>query len=175
MLRFLKRLFTSKTNKSSFPKISLGFRGEDLLYETETESLYVGSTWINGRRVYLDGIREWRSKRIIPDADKGIIFENILDFLNNEGNERPIMVINTDHDKDLWETLCEQYKDRISSIEYESDNEKDDFFFHQILDSIRRGGSLVEGGRTISTEEELLDYWVNRRRSKRYDKSNDSD
>lgn len=154
-----KRLFMSKIDKAPFPRISLGFREEELKYETDTELLYINSTWVNGRRVYLDGIQKWKSNKVISNTDKEVIFKNILDFLNKEINERPIMVINTDHDKDLWEALCEQYKDQINSVEYESDREKSEFLFGLLLDNIRRGGSLMDGDRMISTEEEFLVYW----------------
>lgn len=149
----------SKIDKAPFPRISLGFREEELKYETDTELLYINSTWVNGRRVYLDGIQKWKSNKVISNTDKEVIFKNILDFLNKEINERPIMVINTDHDKDLWEALCEQYKDQINSVEYESDREKSEFLFGLLLDNIRRGGSLMDGDRMISTEEEFLVYW----------------
>jgi hypothetical protein len=162
MLSFFKGLFTTKTDKASFPKISLGFRGEDLEYVTENDSLDISSTWISGRRIYMDNLQNWKSNKIISSSDKEVIFKNIVEFLNNKTKEKPIVVINVDHDKELWENLCEQYKEQISSIEYQSDKEKDQFMHDTMLDNIRRGGSLIDGNQTITTEEQFLEYWKNR-------------
>lgn len=164
MLKFLKGLFSSKTEKTSTPKISLGFRGEDLEYVTQSDSLYISSTWINGRRLYLDSIQNWKSNNIISDSDKALIFKDIIDYLNKKIKEKPIVVINVDHDKELWESLCKQYEEQISSIEYQSDKEKDQFLYDSMLDNIRRGGSLIDGDKTITTEEQFLEYWQNRQK-----------
>lgn len=158
---FLKKLFNQETkkNKTVSPKVSFGFRGEGLEYITENDSLYISSTWINGRRVYMDNIQNWKSKKVISDSDKAIIFKDIVEFLNEKAKEHPIVVINVDHDKELWENLCELYKEQISSIEYQSDKEKDQFIFDSMLDNIRKGGSLIDGNQTIDTQEQFLEYW----------------
>jgi hypothetical protein len=162
MLSFFKGFFTTKTDKTSFPKISLGFRGEDLEYVTENDSLDISSTWINGRRIYMDNLQNWKSNKIISSSDKEVIFKDIVEFLNKKTKEKPIVVINVDHDKELWENLCEQYKEQISSIEYQSEKEKDQLMHDNMLDNIRRGGSLIDGNQTITTEEQFLEYWKNR-------------
>ncbi len=33
-----------------------------------------------------------------------------------------------------------------------------------MLDNIRRGGSLIDGDKTITTEEQFLEYWQNRQK-----------
>ena len=161
-MSFLKKIFSRKADKTSFPKISLGFRGEDLEYETQNDSLSISSTWINGRRIYMDDIQHWKSKNIISDFDKSIIFKDILEFLNKKCKERPIVVINIDHNKRLWENLCEQYIEQIESIEYQSDKEKEQFLFDSMLENIRRGGTLIVDNKTIKTEEQFLNYWQSR-------------
>jgi hypothetical protein len=164
MLSFFKGLFTTKTDKTSFPKISLGFRGEDLEYVTQNDSLYISSTWINGRRIYTDDIQNWKNNNKISGSDKAVIFKDIVEFLNKKTKEKPIVVINVDHEKEFWENLCEQYKEQINSIEYQSDKEKDQFEYASMLDNIRRGGSLIDGNQTINTEEQFLEYWKNRQK-----------
>ncbi|MBV9988343.1 MAG: hypothetical protein JO301_11740 [Chitinophagaceae bacterium] len=159
MLSFFRGLFTTKAAKSSFPKISLGFRGEDLEYVTENDSLYISSTWIDGRRVFMDDIQKWKSSNIITEFDKRVIFRDILEFFNKKAKEKPIVVINVDHDKELWEELCQEYKEQISSVEYQSDKQKDQFAYDCMLDNIRRGGSLIDGNEIITTEEQFLEYW----------------
>ena len=81
-LRLFKKVFTKKADNASYPKISIGYRGEDLEYETQNDSLYISSTWINGRRVYMEDIQFWRSKAIISDLDKSTIFKDVVMFLN---------------------------------------------------------------------------------------------
>ncbi len=164
ILNFFKRLFTAKADKTLFPKISLGFRGEDLEYATKIDSLYISSTWINGRRVYMDNVQHWKSKKSVSDSDKAVIFKDIIEFLNDKTREKPIIVINVDHDKELWENLCEEYKEQIISIEYQSDKENDKFVYDSMLDNIRRGGSIIDGNQTIATEEQFLEYWKSRQK-----------
>ena len=158
-MNFFKNIFSNKTGNTLFPKISLGFRGEDLEYETENDSLYLSSTWINGRRIYTDDIQHWKSDKRISDFDKSVIFKDIIYFLNEKCKERPIVVINIDHDKQLWENLCEQYKLQIERIEYDSDKEREQFLFDDMLKSIRRGDTLIIDDKTINTEEQFLEYW----------------
>lgn len=164
MLSFFRKLFTTKSGKTAFPKISLGFRGEDLDYVLENDSLYISSTWINGRRIFLDSIQCWKSNNKISDLDKAIIFKDILEFINRKTKENPVIVINVDHDKDLWENLCEKYKERIKSIEYQSDKEKDQFLYDSLLNSIRKGNKLIDGNQTITNEEQFVEYWNSRQK-----------
>lgn len=110
----------------------------------------------------MDDIQHWKSKSIISDFDKSIIFKDILEFLNKKCKERPIVVINIDHNKRLWENLCEQYIEQIESIEYQSDKEKEQFLFDSMLENIRRGGTLIVDNKTIKTEEQFLNYWQSR-------------
>ena len=111
----------------------------------------------------MENIQFWKSNQIISDAEKTIIFKDIVEFLNRK-KEKPIIVINIDHDKELWESLCDQYKEQIKSIEYQSDKEKDQFLYDSLLNSIRRGNSLIDGNQTITTEAQFLEYWKNRPR-----------
>ena len=161
-MSFLKKIFSRKTDKISFPKISLGFRGEDLEYETQNDSLYISSTWTKGRKIYMDDIQHWKSKNVISDFDKSIIFKDIVEFLNKKCKERPIVVINTDHDKELWENLCKQYTGQIENIEYQSDKEKEQFLFDSLLENIHKGGTLIVDNKTIKIEEQFLNYWQSR-------------
>jgi hypothetical protein len=164
MLSFFKKLFNTKANNISFPKISFGFRGEDLDYIIKNDSLYIITSWINGRRIFTDSIQYWKSNAKISDSDKAIIFKDIVEFINTRTKENPIIVINVDHDKEIWENLCETHKERIKSIEYQSDKEKDRFLYDSLLNGIRRGNRLINGNQTITTEEQFIQYWNNRRK-----------
>lgn len=161
ILSFFQNLFSNKPSSTSFPKITLGFRGEDLEYKTQNDSVYISSTWIDGRRIYMDNIQSWKSKKLISDFEKSIIFKGIVEFLNKECNEKPIIVINIDHDKQLWENFCEQYKGQIKNVEYQSDKEKEEFLYDSMLKSIRRGDVFIIDNKTITTEEQFFDYWKN--------------
>ena len=89
-------------------------------------------------------------------------FQRCCYVFEYKSKEKSIIVINIDQDKALWESLCEQYKDLIESIEYKSDKENEQFFFDSTLDNILRGGSLIIDNKTIKTERQFLDYWNNR-------------
>lgn len=158
MGNFIQRLFRKKRES---PKISFGFRGEEIEYITENNSLCISSTFINGRRIYTDSIRYWKNGEIISKDDKATIFRQVVHFANKNPGE-PIIVINIDYDKEFWESLCEKFKPEIKSVEYDSNKQKEEFLLNSLLTTIQKGGSIVLEGIPIKTEAELIEYWKTR-------------
>ena len=160
MANFIQRLFHKEPG---FPKISFGFRGEEIEYITENNSLCISSTFINGRRIYTDSIQYWRNGDTISKDEKANIFRQVVHFANKE-SDKPIIVVNIDYDKRFWESLCEEYKTEIKSVEYDSNKQKEEFLLNSLLTTIQKGGSVVVDGITIKTETELIEYWKTRKR-----------
>ncbi len=163
MTNFFQRLFSGVARANKFPKISWGHRFEGLEYETENRSLYIDSTFIGGRKIYTDSIKSWKDNELISQSDKAKIFEEVMEFANRKSNEKPIVVINIDYDKEFWEALCKENSDLIKEIQYDSDKQKEDFQFNYLLDSVRKNGTLIFGDTTIQNETELLEYWRKRK------------
>jgi hypothetical protein len=162
MTNLFQRLFSGVAKTNKFPKISWGHRFEGLEYETENNSLYIDSTFIGGRKIYTDSIKTWKDNQLISQSDKAQIFKEVIEFANGKGNDKPIIVINIDYDKEFWEALCKESLDLIKEIQYDSDKQKEHFQFNYLLDSVRKNGTLIFGNKTIKTEAEFLEYWNTR-------------
>jgi hypothetical protein len=162
MTNFLQRLFSKTEKPNQLPKISFGFRGEDIEYVTEGNSLDISSTFIGGRKIFTDSIQNWKNGQLISEDDKTNIFRQVIQFVNKKA-DKPIIVINVDYDKLFWESLCEEYKDQIKATEYDSDKQKEEFQFNYLLTSVQKGGTLEFDDKTIKTEAEFIEYWKNRK------------
>ena len=162
MTNFIQRLFSKTEKQNTFPKISLGFRLEGIEYEIEYNSLYIESTYIDGRRIFTDFIEKWKDGTSITNFEKEEIFGQVVEFINKKGKTKPILVINVDYDKEFWEGLCEKYKDQIKEIEYDSNEKKENFQFNTLLQAVQKNGTLVFDDRAIKTEAEFIEYWKNR-------------
>lgn len=162
MTNFFQRLFSGDTKSSKFPKISWGHRLEGIEYEIENNSLYIDSTFIDGRKIYTDSIKSWSDNQAISQIDKANIFNHIIQFANKKSSDKPIVVINIDYDKEFWEQICNENSELIKEVQYDSDKQKDEFQFNYLLDSVRKNGILIFDDKTIKTESEFLEYWNNR-------------
>jgi hypothetical protein len=158
MANFIQRLFEKKPES---PKISFGFRGEEIEYIMKKNSLCISSTFINGRRIYTDSIKYWKNGQRISTDEKANIFGQVVHFTNKK-SDNPIIVINIDYDKKFWESLCEKHKNEIKSVEYDSNKQKEEFLFNSLLTTIQKGGSLVVDGIPIKTETEFIEHWKTR-------------
>jgi hypothetical protein len=157
----MPNIFQRFFNRNKFPKIDWGQRFEGIEYRTASNFLYIDSTFIGGRKIYTDSIKYWQDKQPIIKSEKVIIFKDIIEFANRNSNQKPIIVINIDYDLTFWETLCQENSDLIKEIQYDSDKSKEDFQFNDLLDSVRKNGTLIFGDKTIKTEAEFLEYWNN--------------
>lgn len=162
MTNFFQKLFSGIDKTSKFPKILWGHRFEGIEYHTAKASIYIDSTFLGGRKIFTDSIRAWKHDEAISQPDKAIIFKEVLEFANGKGNEKPMVVINIDYEKDFWEALCKESSELIKEIQYDSDKQKKDFQYNYMLDSVRKNGILIVDDKTIKTETEFLKYWNNR-------------
>ncbi|TVT42883.1 hypothetical protein FNT36_01975 [Hymenobacter setariae] len=141
----------------AYPIVSIGLRGEDIEYITETESVYIGFTYIDGKRIYLD-FTHWKSKIPISAEDKETIFVNCLNYCNKYSFRKTIAVINSDIDKEFWFYICEKYKSKISAIEYTSKHDNQQLLLKMFMQQVLLHGKVKIGNTYYFTESEILDY-----------------
>ena len=153
MFDFLKR----KRNNIEYPIIKFGFRGEDIEYTTELESVNIGFTHIDGKRLYLD-FTYWKSQRKITNQDKEKILTDCLRFCNKGSLSKTIVVINSDIDKDFWIDLCTKYNSEIKKIEFTSKNENRKLMLEMFIEQIHQHGKVSINDIDYFTEAELIKY-----------------
>lgn len=87
-----------KPKRASFLQISIDYRGDGIIYKTESNSLFITATLAAGCRVYTDSIDKWQNGQLISGDEKKEIFKNVVQTLAR-GKEKVIVVVNVDHDK----------------------------------------------------------------------------
>ncbi|WP_416864767.1 MAG: hypothetical protein ACMVP2_19745 [Imperialibacter sp.] len=153
--------------KTSYPQIKNGFRGEGYVYELGNRRVNVSTTLDKVEKIYLDGISNWYESEQwyrggpLTNEEKIKIFRDMVFFIHEQRGKRPIVVINIDRDKDFWESVCEQFRNRISGVEYTATTEKDSTEYNRYLSFIRTGLTLE--GQVIKNQNDLDDYWRNKR------------
>jgi len=96
----------------------------------------------------------------LTSAEKSSVFADIVGYLRRQTKEKLIIVINTDHDKSLWESECKKFPTDIKGIEYTSDKNKNDFAYNMLLAEIP---NLTVDGIKITNKEELDNYWLTKK------------
>jgi hypothetical protein len=151
------KFFNKGERPPIYPIIKFGFRGEDIEYIMETDSINIGFTCSNGRRIYLD-FTHWESKRSITKDEKEIILLNCLTYCNKYSFKKTIVVINSDIDKDFWLYVCEKYKSQIRSIEYTSKDDHKQLLLNMFMQQIHLHDKVRIGNIDYFTESEILEY-----------------
>ena len=137
------------------PKISYGFRGEGISYESEGKNVEIDFTYHNGNRIYTDSISRWNDRTIISDAEKKTILRDLLRFTKG-WFRKSIVVINTDDpSQSLWEDVCTEMAAMVKGIEYTSDEINRQFERQMYLGTLNSKGGLIINGVSIDTEEKL--------------------
>lgn len=107
------------------PAITFGFRGEDVQYRIGGRRVWTGFTWMLGPRLYPDGNVQWTGGCALTDEEKTRVFEDVLRFVAEEEEEKPIVVINVDDAlRVLWEDVCSAHSGLVQRVEYTSDEER---------------------------------------------------
>ncbi|WP_276371938.1 hypothetical protein [Chryseolinea sp. H1M3-3] len=144
-----------------YPKIKYEPRGENITYKLEDRELFVATTYHDGERIYTDSIEKWDNGRLLTHEEKSKAISDLVDFVRRTKSKNPIIVINVDKDKQLWEREIERLKIKIKSIEYTSEKEKDDVEYNMYLGFLPM---LTIGGYEIKTKEDLDNYWITRKK-----------
>ncbi len=148
--------------KNKFPHIKYGFRGEGILYQLGNKQLEIWSTWIDGRRIYLDDITGGQQ---LNKEQKESLLREIVEF-TNWNKEKPIIVYTNDsHDAKLWRTLCMELCDSIKSVETSAteENELEQYNFMKAELETGRATFNVDG-RILKSIKDLDKYWNSKRK-----------
>ena len=115
-----RRCSESGQGDAAAPRISFGFRGENLSYQREGRTLEAAFTCVNGPRLYPDTIRTWSDGAALTAGERQSVFLELLEFLVG-GGDRPIVVINRDDPaREAWERIALERREWISGVEHTS-------------------------------------------------------
>jgi hypothetical protein len=143
-----------------YPRMQYDIRGEEVAYVLPDKKLRVWWTHMDGQRTYTDSIDKWTGGIKLTSAEKRSVFADIVGYLRRQTKEKLIIVINTDHEKSLWESECKKFPTDIKAIEYTSDNNKGNFAYNMLLAEIP---NLTVDGIKITSKEELDNYWLTKK------------
>ncbi|QNL22236.1 hypothetical protein HZR84_09895 [Hyphobacterium sp. CCMP332] len=147
--------------KNKFPHIKYGFRGEGIIYQLGQLEIEIWSTWIDGRRIYMDDAFEGND---LTDDQKRIIFRELIEFTNWQ-KEKPIIVYTSDSpESDLWKKCCEEFNDSIKSIETSTNKENEQARYDMMKEDLETGLATINiDGWVLKTPEDLDQYWASKK------------
>ena len=146
---------TYKTNK--FSHIKFGFRGEGILYELNGKEYELWSTWIDGIRIHFDDL----SKSELNEKQKTKMFTEIIQFVHEKENEKPIICYNSDYqDAELWKRLTTEFSSEIKNVEITNIEKENDTLYKSMSEDLKTG--LTEHrikGLKIKSVKDLDKHW----------------
>ncbi len=146
--------------KNKYPHIKYGFRGEGILYQLGKKEIEIWSTWINGRRLYMDDAFKGES---LTEDQKRTIFKELVDF-SNWNKEKPIIVYTSDSsDSKLWRTMCRELENSIKSVETSTEEENEQTQYESMKKDLETGLVTIKiDGWVLKTVKDLDKYWANK-------------
>ncbi len=158
-LNFVKHLtkLMSADKTKDFSHIKFGFRGEGIIYKINGKEYGLNSTWINGIRIQFDDL----TKTDLNENQKIKMFVEIVQFVNQKNNEKPIICYNSDYkDADLWKRLSVEFSSRIKNVEI-SDIEKDNIaLYKNMSEDLKTGMAEINiKGLKLKTVKDLDKHW----------------
>lgn len=146
---------TDKTN--NFSHIRFGFRGEGIFYKLNGKEYELWSTWVDGTRIHIDDL----TKTDLNENQKTKMFAEIIQFVNQKDNEKPIICYNSDYqDAKLWERLSIKFSSEIKNVEI-SNIQKDNInLYKNMSEDLKTGLAEINiRGLKIKTIKDLDKYW----------------
>lgn len=146
-----------RTKGKTHQHISFGFRGESIFYELNGKEYELWATWIEGRRIYLDDLR----KTSLDENQKIRMFSEIIQFVQEMENEKPIICYNSDYqDTELWKRLTAEFSSEIKSVEITTIEKENEVLYKSMSDDLKTG--LTEHrikGLKIKSVNDLDKHW----------------
>ncbi|WP_407557912.1 hypothetical protein [Winogradskyella sp. 4-2091] len=147
----------SSDKTKDFSHIKFGFRGEGIIYKLNGKEYELNSTWINGIRIQFDDL----TNTGLNEKQKTKMFAEIIQFVNQKDNEKPIICYNSDYkDAELWKRLSTEFRSEIKDIEI-SDVEKDNIALYKIMsEDLKTGMAEINiRGLKLKTVKDLDKHW----------------
>ena len=140
------------------PRLTFGFRGEDITYSVGGRTAEVGFTYIRGPRIYTDTIREWDDGTRLTPAERRDVLQRCITLVR-KARERPTIVINADDPLAAeWRAMCEEFSADIDHVETTSDADTRAFQKKMFMDILAAGKGVTVDGVPLRTEEEIDRY-----------------
>jgi len=146
---------TDKTK--DFSHIKFGFRGEGILYNLNGKEYELYSTWIDGIRIHFDDL----TKTDLNENQKTKMFAEIVQFVNQKNNEKPIISYNTDEeDCELWKTLTAEFSSQIKDVEITNNEKANADWYKSMKADLETGLTEINiRGLKIKTVKDLDKHW----------------
>ena len=126
----------SSDKTTNFSHIKFGFRGEGIIYKLNGKDYEVWSTCFEGVTIFIDDL----SNVGLNDGQKRRMFSEIIQFVQQKENEKPIIYYNSDYqDAALWEKLIVEFKTQIKSTEVSTIEEDNIRLYKSMSDDLRTG------------------------------------
>lgn len=147
----------SKEKTNSFSHIKFGLRGEGIFYNLNGKEYELWSTGFNGIRIYLDDLR----KTNLNENQKSKMFAEIIRFVNQKENEKPIICYNSDYqDADLWKKLSTEFSSEISGVEISNVEKENIALYKSMSEELKTGLAEINiKGLKLKTVKDLDKHW----------------
>ncbi|MEO1487561.1 MAG: hypothetical protein AAFU57_17630 [Bacteroidota bacterium] len=142
----------------SFSHIKFGFRGEGILYKLNGKEYEIGSTWVEGLRIYFDDLRNTG----LNETQKTMIFEEIVQFVNHNDSQKPIICFTSDYDDAaLWKKLAKEFYQKINGIEVTTIKEQNKALYKSMVEDLETGKCthIFPNGLVIKSKKYLDKHW----------------
>lgn len=147
----------SADKTKDFSHIKFGFRGEGIIYKLNGKEYELNSTWINGIRIQFDDLKNTG----LNEKQKTKMFVEIIQFVNQKDNEKPIICYNSDYkDAESWKRLSTEFRSEIKDIEI-SDVEKDNIaLYKNMSEDLKTGMAEINiRGLKLKSVKDLDKHW----------------
>ncbi len=142
---------------NNFSHIRFGFRGEGIFYKLNGKEYELWSTWVNGIRIYIDGL----TKTDLDENQKIKMFSEIIQFVNLKDNEKPIICYNSDYqDAELWKRLSTEFSSEIKDVEISNVEKENIALYKNMSEDLKTGLTEINiRGLKIKTVKDLDKHW----------------
>ena len=146
---------TGKTK--DFSHIKFGFRGEGILYKLNGKEYELNSTWIDGIRIHFDDL----TKTDLNENQKTKMFAEIVQFVKQKDNEKPIICYNSDYqDAELWKRLSTEFNSEIRNVEISTVENDNVALYKNMSEDLKTGMAEINiKGLKLKTVKDLDKHW----------------
>jgi hypothetical protein len=146
---------TDKSNE--FSHIKFGSRGEGIYYNLNGKEYGFDSTCFGGINICLRDMNDSN----LNENQKTKMFKEIIQFVNETENEKPIISYNTDEkDSELWRKLTIEFSSKIKNVEITNNEEANETWCKSMKVDLETGLTEINiRGLRIKTVKDLDKHW----------------
>ncbi len=142
---------------NEFPHIKFGSRGEGIYYNLNGTEYGFDSTCFRGINICLRDLSDTN----LNENQKTKMFMEIIQFVNEIENEKPIISYNTDEkDSELWKKLTVEFSSQIKDVEITNNEEANLAWYKSMKADLENGLTEINiRGLKIKTVTDLDKHW----------------